>query len=379
MIACPRCGGESPDGSLHCVQCGARLGEAPHQSTQFGMPQLRPAGPNSKGPQTTQFGAEDLARLAAAAADESEPPTEASSPPQPSTPAPSLMAGLPRPRVTSAPSPLTEGLKQPVRAQPAQPSARSTVMGMPIYSEAFGTPAAAAPQKVAEPETPEDGPAMLVSLADFGSDSAPSAAQSAQAASVASESTPSVEVGRALTEEDAPPTIVDSPEAREMAREASSASRKVVIAPPETAAEVAFASEAETEPAAPGNISREMSDPRPVPKPAVRTAAQAAADARSARSTAWEDEGDSDGGGLSRGLAFLVGASLVGLVVYPARRQWFWDALSSMDGMPKTAFMAAAGCGVAALLTAVIPMPPKVRNVLTIALGIAGVAGLAMS
>lgn len=39
METCPRCGKESPDNSLHCVHCGAKLASAAAR-TQFGMPVL---------------------------------------------------------------------------------------------------------------------------------------------------------------------------------------------------------------------------------------------------------------------------------------------------------------------------------------------------
>lgn len=51
MIACPQCGQESPQGSLHCVHCGTRVGEEPGPAkTQFGMPALRPLGAGTAEP-----------------------------------------------------------------------------------------------------------------------------------------------------------------------------------------------------------------------------------------------------------------------------------------------------------------------------------------
>jgi hypothetical protein len=169
MVNCPRCNGESPPGSLHCVQCGLRM--AGQESTQFGMPAVRPAPESARGagPQTTQFGADDLARLAAAAEEANlvEPEAEVSS---------SLLAGLPRPRVSSAPSPLTEGLKKPVRpADRPKPSARSTVMGMPLYgSENSDAPAGVLPEPAKQrPEaamSDEAAAAQILSLDSFGKD-----------------------------------------------------------------------------------------------------------------------------------------------------------------------------------------------------------------
>lgn len=388
MIACPRCGGESPDGSLHCVHCGARLGEAPHQSTQFGMPQLRPAGPNQKGPQTTQFGAEDLARLAAAAAGDSDAPPEPVEP-KPVAPAPSLMAGLPRPRVSSAPSPLTEGLRHPVRPAQQTPSARSTVMGMPILADGAPRPSAPSGRSTLE-STPEpgEGPATLTSLDSFdvaeeqappaGDETAPVAyPESVQIGPELSQAT-----GRALTEDEAAPTIVDSPEARAMARQASEgakaalAARIVTVVAPDAGGHAA----GEPEVGAATSAARAAPITEPVDtlrKP--RTAAEAAARAREAGADPWDDDAAEPGSAMSRGLAALVGGTLLGLVVHPAKQQWFWDAVRTMEGNSRWAFIAAGSCGVVALLTAVLPIPPKARNALTILVGALGVAGLAMS
>ncbi len=392
MLACPRCGGESPDGSLHCVHCGARLGEAPHQSTQFGMPQLRPAGPNQKGPQTTQFGAEDLARLAAAAADDSDAPPEPAEP-KPVAPAPSLMAGLPRPRVSSAPSPLTEGGRQPVRPAQLKPSARSTVMGMPILADAAPKPSASSDRATLE-STPEpvDGPAMLMSLDSFGAEEQAAPPSDDKTVPVAYPESVEISpelthpVGRALSEDDAPPTVVDSPEVREMARKASEGARQAAAAAPTAVATPAAGekpgaggSGPDTEPEVkPARRAAPITEPvELVRKP--RTAAEAAARARAAGSDPWADDTAEAGSGMSRGLAALVGGTLIGLVVHPAKQQWFWDAVRTMDGTQKWAFMGAGACGVVALLTAALPIPPKARNALTILVGALGVVGLAMS
>lgn len=167
MVTCPRCGGDSPDGSLHCVQCGLKLGEPEVQSTQFGMPVRRPG--SASGPSTRQFGVEELASaLAGRAPDESEQDETATPAPQ------SLMAGLPRPRVSSAPSPLTEGLKKPIRPkEAAQPSARSTVMGMPLYGLKGSSAPAEQPAEVEEdgevlaPPRPQ-GASTIETLDSFG-------------------------------------------------------------------------------------------------------------------------------------------------------------------------------------------------------------------
>lgn len=161
MVSCPRCGGESPADSKHCVQCGHPMDADGAARTSFGMPKVNAQGPNAAaGAATTRFGAEDLARLAAAAAEANL--SDAAPAPVEVAPVPSLLAGLPRPRVSSAPSPLTSGRFNPGNPQgipppsglgalpplggapqPAPMSAsRNTVMGMPVLG-GLGVPASA--------------------------------------------------------------------------------------------------------------------------------------------------------------------------------------------------------------------------------------------
>ena len=163
-VVCPQCQSVSPPGSAHCTQCGAKLVATANQTTQFGMPLLRPTGGAQRGaPATAAFGEADIARLAAISRDTDE---------QALTPMakPSLMAGLPRPRVSSAPSPLTAtGLRdsvappqvgstssppQPLPAQTSGGGARRTVMGMALFGPgAVSTPSPkAAPLSTAELE-----------------------------------------------------------------------------------------------------------------------------------------------------------------------------------------------------------------------------------
>ena len=136
-------------GSAHCVNCGQRLiVAASQQTTQFGMPLLRPSPVVAKGGghSTTQFGPEEIAALAQAGRE---------STPVPSSPvAANLMAGMPRPRVSSAASPLTAtstGLRSALTPAPTPmpasrpPAARPTVMGMPPMGPGSLPPAAAAP------------------------------------------------------------------------------------------------------------------------------------------------------------------------------------------------------------------------------------------
>jgi len=148
-VVCPQCQSVSPPGSAHCTQCGAKLVAAAQQTTQFGMPLLRPTGGAQRGA-TAAFDEAEIARLAALAKDSDERTLAPAA-------KPSLMAGLPRPRVSSAPSPLTatglrdnvappqvgsaSSLPQPLPAQPSGGGARRTVMGMALFGPgAVNTP-----------------------------------------------------------------------------------------------------------------------------------------------------------------------------------------------------------------------------------------------
>lgn len=173
MAVCSHCNGETPEGNPFCVNCGGKMPVTTGaQSTQFGMPLLRPtpASERGGGPATTQFGAEELSALALAA-------QEAGLDPEPEPLKPSLMSGLPRPPVSSAPSPLTAstGLKAPIsprpmpsvlkvplqpgQTSPQTPAARRTVMGMPLLgSSASAPPMAVVPEPIGilvapQPET----------------------------------------------------------------------------------------------------------------------------------------------------------------------------------------------------------------------------------
>ncbi len=174
MAVCSQCKGETPDITTFCVNCGNKMPVSAAQQTQFGMPLLRgpaTASERSSGPATTQFGPDEIAALAAAAKESGFG--------EPEPIRPSLMAGLPRPPVSSAPSPLTAsvGLKGPVTPRPmpsfgprpvspnqpaaqpnpanqatlvsqaalAVPASRRTVMGMPLMGAS--APPAPAPDE----------------------------------------------------------------------------------------------------------------------------------------------------------------------------------------------------------------------------------------
>jgi len=192
MVVCPQCHGETPDNTTFCVNCGHKMpATGGAQSTQFGMPHLRPvAAPASErvgGPATTQFGPDELAALTLAAQEVGLD--------RPRPPKPSLMAGLPRPPVSSAPSPLTAsaGPKAPITPKPmpaflpkvattpgsaATSAARRTVMGMPILG-ASAPPAAAEPEVFVAP--PASADAAILSMDSLANDllSAPASATEA--------------------------------------------------------------------------------------------------------------------------------------------------------------------------------------------------------
>lgn len=114
MSACAECGSASPDGSTHCVHCGAAL----------------PA-PGVEGPaNTSHFGDQDVKNLVARVAREERA----------ELPDGNLLAGLPRPKAASMVSPLRGGQTTASARQPApekrraRSAAGSTVMGMPLYT-----------------------------------------------------------------------------------------------------------------------------------------------------------------------------------------------------------------------------------------------------
>lgn len=183
MAVCSHCNGETPEGNAFCVNCGGKMpATANAQSTQFGMPLLRPstASERAGGPATTQFGADELSALALAAKDAGLSPEAPEEPVKRS-----LMAGLPRPPVSSAPSPLTAstGLKAPIsprlpvpplkvspaagQTSPQTPAARRTVMGMPLLG-ASAPPAAVVPEPngvlVAPAVEPAGGASAILSM-----------------------------------------------------------------------------------------------------------------------------------------------------------------------------------------------------------------------
>jgi hypothetical protein len=147
MAVCSQCNGETPDGTMFCVNCGNKMpATSGAQSTQFGMPLLRPAPASERagGPATTQFGADELSALALAAQEagleEPEPPMPAFSP-----------------KPVPAPG---QGASQ-------APAARRTVMGMPLMG-ASAPPAAVEP----EPGAPSAPPAAVGSTIEVGGASA---------------------------------------------------------------------------------------------------------------------------------------------------------------------------------------------------------------
>ncbi len=376
MVVCPKCKSESPSGSMHCVHCGNRLGQA-HESTQFGMPMVRPvpiAAPQSEaagGAQTSQFGAEDLARLQAAAA-EAKADRDSS---KLEKPQPSLLAGLPRPRVSSAPSPLSHGLEKPVRqAAPQAPSARSTVMGMPIYSEA-AKPSSSAPAGALPPETAPEAVPGITSLEDFGSEQAGGmdATLAMTDQDVANAIAGPMGGGpTAPTPEGAKPrggpTLLSGPPANMVTGEAGAFSR--AAAAPTPARVVAVVPP-------PDSGTPEPILPRPQSRPPPAATAKAAP-RRPKPEVAIPSEPVSDGGALSRGLGALIGLFLLGLFVQPAWGAWFWEALAGREGAALIGYFCVAVGGGVSLLGAALPLPSGLRNIITVLFGALGVAGLAI-
>lgn len=174
MIVCASCGSESPDDMRHCVQCGARLPDAP----------VAPEAPGH----TSHFGDDDLKNLMARIEREGdEGPADAN-----------LLAGLPRPKVGSMLSPLRGGQTAPTTRSPekrARSASGSTVMGMPLFTtgEQRAVVPAPRPREAAAsdvPAAPEaEGGASIMPLGSFQGDfggSAPPAAGSAEPSAPAS-------------------------------------------------------------------------------------------------------------------------------------------------------------------------------------------------
>ncbi|MCB9527384.1 MAG: zinc ribbon domain-containing protein [Myxococcales bacterium] len=116
MTPCPACGSESPDGSTHCVHCGAAF---------------TAAGDEAPG-HTSHFGDQDVKKLVARISREEEAAHDADG---------NLLAGLPRPKAASMVSPLRGGQTTATTrggGRPEQRRARSasgsTVLGMPLYT-----------------------------------------------------------------------------------------------------------------------------------------------------------------------------------------------------------------------------------------------------
>lgn len=155
MSACAECGSVSPEGSTHCVHCGAAL-----------------AAPGVEGPaNTSHFGDQDVKNLVARIAREERA----------ELPDSNLLAGLPRPKAASMVSPLRGGQTTASARQPApekrraRSAAGSTVMGMPLYTtgeQGVIRPTARKSAASADPVEDELGAmgASIQSLDDFQGD-----------------------------------------------------------------------------------------------------------------------------------------------------------------------------------------------------------------
>ncbi|MCA9537334.1 MAG: hypothetical protein KC620_00515 [Myxococcales bacterium] len=119
MIVCPACGNESPEASKHCVHCG------------HGLVAASPPA-KSPGPKTSHFGDGEVKALLARMSHDGKAA---------SAEADNLLAGLPRPRVSSQISPLQGGHSATTKASDRRDrsSSRSTVLGMPLFVPTVGT------------------------------------------------------------------------------------------------------------------------------------------------------------------------------------------------------------------------------------------------
>lgn len=207
MITCGQCGTQCPDGSAHCVQCGASL-----------QPAKRAPG------NTSHFGEDELKGLI----------SRVSRDEQPEPPEQNLLAGMPRHRVGSMVSPLLGGRTTPTAKAPekrARSASGSTVMGMPLFTAGQApVPKPAAPSRTPSvpPQqsplapAPIGGGPSIQSLGAFQEDldttdptgsgdhlSAPPPGAPEAAAPMAARSAP---VEPAAPEPPAEPSIDDAPE-----------------------------------------------------------------------------------------------------------------------------------------------------------------------
>ncbi len=165
MIACSRCGQESPQGSLHCVHCGNRLEDDGPARTVIGMPAIKP------------LGASPAAKPA------------------------SLLAGLPALR-TKTSSPLTE--TQALQGSESSDSPQKTIVGLPLFE---GTKKA--------PE-PVDAEAPTVAMQGVTHDQIAAALAQEPAATVAMQGLTDAQL--AAPETPVVPMAVETPQAATTAR-----------------------------------------------------------------------------------------------------------------------------------------------------------------
>lgn len=233
METCPRCGKESPDNSLHCVHCGAKLASAAAR-TQFGMPVLSLPGAATGGDSAKGGSAKDGsakggstkdAKIEASKADHGEAreifggklsgalaPTEKKSNP---------LAGLGSLKGGRRPGSLLKGLPQFRGAGQSPLTSGEFALGKPgglsglgLYSAAkrSSLPPEAAPEQSDQPEpvAPEDpGPTMAmpgVSAADLAQ-SAGADAGSPNAAGVDADKAGAASVDADKAADDPGPTL----------------------------------------------------------------------------------------------------------------------------------------------------------------------------
>lgn len=366
MQRCPSCGGESPDDSLHCVHCGFALREDAEAAPMVSGPGVMRPSIKDSANRTAAF---DMRELPLAVGEEDTPSSEPA--PAPKNP----LAGLPRPRVASAPSPLTGGLGKPGSAsESTRLRAGRTVMGMPVFSPSAGTSAEGQGAGGAAPAADDGG---ITALHDFASELADAADTGG---GVADELVSAVEAAapdraQAATGPIGPGNFAPT----EAMQVTTNAMVDAASAAPPTDAQPAV------------QVGRGVpEDPTPLAEPprhahgAHDTDAQPAARASDEAAGMGHDhaqlpdeaalsEADAEGADIWRLVGGFLGLLLLAVFAYPLGGAPFWEAMSNYQGTARLAFIGVGVSGVLLLAGSALPLPRSARNGLFTVLAAVGV------
>jgi hypothetical protein len=286
------------------------------------------------------------------------------------------LAGLPRPRVASAPSPLTGGLGKPGSAsESTRLRAGRTVMGMPVFSPSAGASADGQGPGGAAPAADDGG---ITALHDFASELADAADTGAGVADelVSAADAAAPDRGHAATGPIGPGNFAPT----EAMRVTSNAMVDAATAAPPTDAQPAV------------QVGRGVpEDPTPLAEPprhgygAQDTDAQPAAahvagdsapqahDHAPLPDDAALADADAEGGDVWRLVGGFLGLLLLAVFAYPLGGAPFWEAMSNYQGTARLAFIGVGVSGVLLLAGSALPLPRSARNGLFTVLAAVGV------